>query len=108
MLQRSSPARREDLQRWCAEARHFVEWQLSSFPDLALPPPVVSYLHDADLRINDSAYRSMQDEALDQVIASLERGVLPSPSGGGGFTIHPRWLGAIALMLVAVFYFVLR
>jgi hypothetical protein len=66
------------------------------------------YLHDADLRVKDSEYRTAQDEALDQIIVSLENGLVPESSGGLSLSLHPRWLGAVALVVVAIVYWATR
>ncbi|QNP40177.1 hypothetical protein [Lysobacter solisilvae (ex Woo and Kim 2020)] len=65
------------------------------------------YLHDADIRVKDPEYRKEQDEALGEIIASLEQGIVPEPSGQT-ITVHPRWLGAIALVILAVVVWVAR
>lgn len=66
------------------------------------------YLHDADIRIKDSNYRKTQDEALDEVISCLERGIIPE-SRTSAISLHPSWLGAIALVVLAViFYWLVR
>lgn len=107
VLQMTSPVHGDDLDRWYAEGRKFTDWQLTQFPEVKLPPQVMFYLHDADLRAKDSEYRATQDRALDEVIASLERGLVP-PSTGLTITFHPRWLGALALVLVTVIYLAMR
>ena len=107
-LQHSSPTRREDLDDWHADARRFTGWEHSNFPDVRLPPLVMFYLHDADLRLKDPGYRKSQNEALDELIASLEHGIVPE-SRGGSISFHPRWLGAAALaILAAVLYWAVR
>lgn len=66
------------------------------------------YLHDADIRMKDSNYRETQNEALDEVISCLERGIVPE-SRAGTISLHPGWLGAIALVVLAViFYWLVR
>lgn len=47
------------------------------FPDVHLPKMVMFYLHDADIRLRDAEYRLTQDDAIDALIADLERGRLP-------------------------------
>lgn len=73
----------------------------ANVPGLRLPPLVTFYLHDADLRLKDPAYRESQEEALDALIADLERGVMPEQRGIS-ISLHPRWLGAAALVVLAV------
>jgi hypothetical protein len=108
-LQQTSPASRDGLDGWYADGRRFVEWQHSKFPDVRLPPQVMFYLHDADLRVKDPEYRVAQDEALDEIIVSLENGAVPEPGGGLSFSFHPRWLGAVGLAVLAIiFYWVTR
>ncbi|MFC5577520.1 hypothetical protein ACFPOA_05745 [Lysobacter niabensis] len=107
-LQQSSPVSRDGLDAWYADGRRFVEWQHSKFPDVRLPPQVMFYLHDADLRVKDSEYRMAQDEALGEIIVSLENGSVPESSGGLSLSFHPRWLGAVALVVVAIIYWVTR
>ena len=107
-LQRSSPTSPGELTNWYADGRRFVEWQHSNFPGVRLPPQVMFYLHDADIRIKDSNYRETQNEALDEVISCLERGIVPEWRVGT-ISFHPRWLGAIALVvLVVIFHWVVR
>ncbi len=106
-LQQSSPISRDGLDSWSAAGRQFVKWQHSTFPDVRLPPQVMFYLHDADIRLRDPEHRKGQDEALDEIIASLERGIVPE-SPGRTIAFHPRWLGAIALVILAVVVWVTR
>lgn len=107
-LQRSSPTGPEGLTDWYADGRRFVEWQHSNFPGVRLPPQVMFYLHDADIRMKDSNCRETQNEALDEVISCLERGIVPE-SRAGAISLHPGWLGAIALVVLAViFYWLVR
>jgi len=103
-LQRSSPTGPEKLADWYADGRRFVEWQHASFPSVRLPPQVMFYLHDADIRMKDSNYRKTQDEALDEVISCLESGIIPE-SRTGDISLHPRWLGAVALVVLAVIFY---
>lgn len=100
-LQHSSPDSRDGLDSWYAAGRRFVSWQHATFPEVQLPPQVMFYLHDADIRVKDPAYRKDQDDALDEIIASLERGIVPEPTSRT-LAFHPRWLGAIALVILAV------
>lgn len=81
-LQRSSPTDPEGLTDWYADGRRFVEWQHSNFPGVRLPSQVMFYLHDADIRMKDSNYRETQNEALDEVISCLERGIVPESRAG--------------------------
>jgi hypothetical protein len=106
-LQQSSPVSRDGLDSWYAAGREFVKWQHSAFPNLQLPPHVMFYLHDADIRVKDPEYRKGQDEVLNEIIANLEQGIVPE-SPGRAITLHPRWLGAIALVILAVIAWVAR
>jgi len=106
-LQQSSPISRDGLDGWSAAGREFVKWQHSTFPDVHLPPQVMFYLHDANIRVRDPEYRKDQDEVLGEIIASLERGILPEPSGRT-IAFHPRWLGALGLVILAVVVWVAR
>ena len=106
-LQQSSPISRDGLDSWYAAGRQFVKWQHSTFPDVHLPPQVMFYLHDADIRVKDPEYRKDQDEVLAEIITSLERGIIPE-SSGRTIAFHPRWLGAIALVILAVVVWVAR
>lgn len=74
-LQSSSPVVKADLEGWNERARQFDE----DLP-VNLPPSVMHYLHDADIRITDSSYRRSQDSALSEVIAMLESGSVPRTS----------------------------
>jgi hypothetical protein len=107
-LQQSSPTSLENLDSWYASARRFTNWQHSTFPDVHLPSQVMFYLHDADIRVRDPEYRKDQDEALDGIILSLERGIVPMSSSGGSLSFHPRWLGVTALVILAVVLWVAR
>jgi hypothetical protein len=68
---------------------------------------VIHYVHDADLRIRDPAYRAMQDRMMGEIIAALESGRLPGPTGTP-FSVHPRWLGAAALIVVAILHWAIN
>ena len=107
-LQQSSPIAPDGLDDWYTSARRFTEWQYATFPSIRLPSQVVFYLHDADIRVKDPEYRKNQDEVLNTIIASLERGTVPESSGVTA-SFHPRWLGAVGLVILAVFlYWVAR
>ncbi|RZI57079.1 MAG: hypothetical protein EOP14_05305 [Pseudomonas sp.] len=99
-LQRTSPVDVADLADWDASARKF-----SSTLDVPLPPQVMHYLHDADIRIKDPEYRASQDEMIASVISDLESGIVPA-STSTTLSFHPRWLGAIALVVLAIIYLV--
>ena len=101
-LRQADPQHPRDVAAWEAQAREFTRWHLGRWPDIDLPPQVMFYLHDADIRVREPEYRSAQDEMIDDLIASLERGIVPA-STTRQVTIHPRWLGVLALIvLVAV------
>ena len=68
-----------------------------------MPSGVTHYLHDADIRIKDPSYRLSQDEMLSGIISELERGKIPQ-SSGVTINFHPRWLGVIALLVLALAY----
>ena len=106
-LQQSSPVSRDEVASWTEAARRFTDWQHSTFPDVQLPPHVMFYLHDADLRVKDPEYRKEQDEVLAEIIANLEHGIVPD-SPGRTIAFHPRWLGAMALVILAVVVWVAR
>lgn len=106
-LQQSSPVSRDDVDSWSAAARRFTDWQRSTFPDVQLPSHVMFYLHDADIRVRDPEHRTEQDKVLGEIIVSLERGIVPdSPMRTIAF--YPRWLGAIALVILVVIGWVAR
>ena len=100
-LQRTSPTERSDLAAWDASARAF--WNAVKIP---LPSGVLHYLHDADIRIKDPSYGESQNQMISGIISELESGNVPE-STGVTFSIHPRWLGAIALVLATVAWLVI-
>ena len=95
-LQRTSPRDRSELAAWDASARAF--WNAVSIP---LPSGVMHYLHDADTRIKDPAYRDYQNEMINQIISDLESGAIP-PSNSVTISFRSRWIGAIALVVIAL------
>jgi len=97
-LQRTSPTDRADIASWDASARKFYR-ELH----VPLPPKVMHYLHDADIRIKDPDYKKAQDEMIAGVISDLESGVIPS-STGRSLLFHPRWIGVTALVVLAILY----
>ena len=100
-LQQTSPTTKDGLVAWYSESRAFAQWLELQPSAVDLPEEVWHYLHDADIRVKDQERRKQQDKMLNEVIASLERGNVPdSPSVTVSF--HPRWLGALALLLVAI------
>ena len=99
-LQRTSPVDLADLADWDASARRF-----SSALGVRLPPQVMHYLHDADIRIKDPEYRAFQDEMIACIISDLESGIVPA-STSTTLSFHPRWLGAIALAVLVIIYLV--
>ena len=99
-LQRTSPTEMSALADWDASARQF--WNEVGIP---LPNGVMHYLHDADTRIKDPSYRDAQDEMIRGIISDLESGFVPE-STGRTISFHPRWLGVIALALLAALYLV--
>ncbi len=99
-LQRTSPTDMAGVSVWDTAARSFSESLR-----IALPAQVMHYLHDADLRAKNPEYRAAQDEMLNGIIADLERGHIPQPTGAT-LSFHPRWLGVAALVVVAVVYWI--
>jgi phage-related holin len=97
-LQRTSPVDVAGLADWDASARKF-----SSALGVPLPPQVMHYLHDADIRIKDPEYRASQDEMIAGIISDLESGIVPA-STSTTLSFHPRWLGAIALVVLVIIY----
>jgi hypothetical protein len=63
----------------------------------------MQYLHDADIRIKDAEYRKSQDKMITGIISDLESGIAPV-STGATLSFHPRWLGAIALVIFSIIY----
>lgn len=97
-LQWTSPTDKAGLATWDASVRKF-----SNELDVKIPPQVMHYLHDADIRIKDPTYRESQDEMIAGIISDLEAGIVPT-SPGATLSFHPRWLGAIALVVIAIIY----
>ena len=99
-LQQTSPTTKDGLAAWYSEGRGFAQWVGLQHSAVDLPEEVWHYLHDADIRAKDPERREQQDRMLGEIIASLERGNIPeSPSVT--VSVRPRWLGALALLLVA-------
>lgn len=106
-LRQTDPLHPRDVADWEAQAREFTRWHLAHWPHVDLPPQVMFYLHDARIRVREPEYRIAQDEMIGDVIASLERGVVPAPTTRE-ITIHPRWLGVLALIVLAVVWSCVR
>ena len=106
-LQRSSPTHARDLEAWDAAGREFVRWQHTTFPEIRLPPQVMFYLHDADIRMKDADYRKVQEEVLTEIIRELEAGRVPE-SSTKTVTFHPRWLAMAVGLLLALFVWLVR
>ena len=100
-LQASSPTTSDALNAWNGETRGFEEWLEAEVPGLRLPAQVWMYLHDADIRVKDPAYRAAQDEMLDRIISEFECGRVPE-STGIAIPLNLRWLGVGGLLLLAV------
>lgn len=85
----------------------FNAWMQQRFPDMHLPKIVMFYLHDADVRLRDTEYRRVQDDAVDALIAELEQGEFPDAPSHSGCAFPLTWLAVaavIALMaLMALF-----
>lgn len=77
----SSPKDKEQLRVWYEKAKSLQE-QLTQKGGIGhlLPHVVWHYLADADIRMRDEAYRSLQNEQMRRHIASLEKGVVPEES----------------------------
>ncbi|WP_394694943.1 hypothetical protein [Pseudoxanthomonas japonensis] len=86
----------------------FYAWLHQGFPDVHLPKLVMFWLHDADIRVRDAEYRRTQDEAIDALIADLERGRLPDRDRQVGCALPLAWLGAGALVALATLWFLLQ
>jgi len=97
-LQQTSPTDAADLADWDASARKFTGGL-----SVPLPPLVMHYLHDADIRIKDPEYCRPQDEMMARIISEFESGIVPV-SVSTTLSFHPRWLGAIALIVLAIIY----
>lgn len=104
-LQRTSPTDALGLSAWDASARAFTQELCTRYPDISLPAGVLHYLHDADIRVKDAQYRISQDEMLGNIVSDLERGIIPE-STCASLSLHPRLLGAAALVLLAALYWV--
>ena len=100
-LQRTSPINAQGVPAWDASARAFAQQLHSQHPELSLPVQVIHYLHDADIRVKDPKYRASQDDVLNGIIGEPEHGNVPE-STGTTVSFHPRWLGAAALVFLAV------
>lgn len=92
-LYETSPKNVEALAEWNANARKFSEEVT-----IPLPAEVSHYLHDADIRIKDPAYRKRQDEMIAHIISSLDGGRIP-PSRYVKLSVSLRLLCAIILSL---------
>ncbi len=75
------PKDKEQLRVWYEKAERLQE-QLTQKGVIGhlLPHVVWHYLADADIRMRDEAYRSLQNEQMRRLIASLEKGVVPEES----------------------------
>lgn len=99
-LQKSSPVEKLQLDGWYESSRKFTAWKDAEFPHIPLPPLVMFYLHDADIRVKDEDYRKDQEAALSDLIAMMEKGVMPAYFPNG-IAFHPRWIGAAGLIMFA-------
>ena len=106
-LQQLSPTTSDDLEAWYAEAHRFSEELRSKYSGVGVPAQVWHYLNDADIRVKEPEYRLAQDGMLTDIIVSLERGEVPE-SAGGNIAFNPRWLGVLALLVVAILYWAFR
>lgn len=106
-LQQSSPVSPDGLASWFVAGQQFVKWQRSACPEVKLPPHVMHYLHDADIRLRDPEYRKEQDRVLAEFIASLEQGIVPE-SSGRTIVLRTRWLVAASLLILAAVITIVR
>ena len=95
LLLESSPSDKAPLPIWYAESQRFVSRLNHEFGEIDLPEEVWHFLHDADLRVKKPQLRAEQSEMIAEIIADLERGVVPE-SRIASVPVSPR-----ALLLVA-------
>jgi len=99
-LKSRSPSDAAGLQAWHASTvPGFNARMHEKFPAAHLPKIVMFYLHDADIRLREPAYRAMQEEQIDALIEQLERGCLPAATHDG-CAISLGTLGAGALVVL--------
>lgn len=107
-LRRLSPVGEQAMPEWNEQSRRFADRLSADFSTVDLPEEVWHCLHDADLRIKDPGHKRTQDQTMDEIIADLERGIVPAPRGTT-VSVYPRWLGVAGLVLVlSVLYWVAR
>lgn len=95
-LVQTSPKDVDALAEWNANARKFSEEVT-----IPLPAEVSHYLHDADIRIKDPAYRKQQDEMIARIISSLDGGRIP-PSRYVRLSV-PLWLLCATILSLFMF-----
>jgi hypothetical protein len=101
-LVESSPQKCEGLEAWYAAAREADAQIRAKYPDVNLPPLVMHFMHDADIRIKDSAFRDAQLSAIREVIWNLERGTVPQAHGANvRLSVRGAIIG-IGLIVIAV------
>jgi len=101
-LVESPPQEREGLAAWYAAAREADTQIRAKYSDVQLPVVVMHFMHDADTRIKDAAFRQAQISAIREVIWKLERGDIPQDQGAS-IRVSPR--GAIislGLIVIAI------
>jgi hypothetical protein len=98
----TSPQEVDGLGAWYAAAREVDAQIREKYSDVHLPAVVVHFMHDADTRIKDAAFRDAQISAIREVIRALKRGTVPQDRG---VTIRVSPRGAIiglGLVVIAV------
>ena len=77
-LSDSPPSDGSSLEQWTRDAQE-IQRHLASDPRLsaAIPHFVWRYLSDADIRLRDFEYRISQQSTMEEILVSLEAGVIP-------------------------------
>jgi hypothetical protein len=76
-----SPQEPEGLDAWYAAAREADAQIRTKYSGVQLPAVVMHFMHDADTRTRDAAFRDAQLSAIRDVIWNLERGTVPQDHG---------------------------
>ena len=107
-LKMSCPTSSADVATWSRRASETIVRLENAHSRIKMPEQVWHYVHDADLRIKDSEYRKTQDEVLEGIIASFERGIVPE-STGVTYRVRLRSIAVVALTVTAIcIWFLLR
>jgi hypothetical protein len=69
------------MEAWYVDSDRIYKKLLRNHPTVHLPIQVMHYVHDADIRVRDADYRASQTRMMEEIILSLERGVIPESSG---------------------------